>query len=119
MFFGLCNAPVSFQCMINIRFSEVLASGCVFIYMDDIIILGDTQEEIEHWTCKVLQTMRDNGLSTKPVKCQFKKTIVKYLGHMIGQGQLFINPSKIKVITDWPIPRKLCDVQSFLSTMNF
>src|SRR5438876_6285439 len=119
MFFGLCNAPASFQRMINIRFSEVLASGCVFIYMDDIIILGDTQEEIEHWTCKVLQTMRDNGLSAKPVKCQFEKTIVKYLGHMIGQGQLFVNPSKIKAITDWPVPCKLRNVQSFLGTMNF
>ena len=119
MFFGLCNAPASFQRMIDIRFKVVLDSGCVRIYMDDILILGDTLEEVEYWTRKVLQTMRESGLSCKPVKCQFEKPIVKYLGHMIGEGKLFVNPSKIAGIADWPVPRKLRDVQSFLGTMNF
>jgi hypothetical protein len=95
MFFGLCNAPASFQCMINIKFREVLTSGCVFIYMDDIIILGDTLEELHHWTKEVLEMMRKNKLSCKPVKCQFKKETVKYLGTIISQGQLAVNPSTL------------------------
>ena len=119
MFFGLCNAPASLQQMINVKFNKVLDSGCVFIYMDDIIILGDTLEELRLWTKQVLNTMRKHKLSCKPVKCQFKKETVKYLGTIISHGQLSVNPSKVKAIADGPVPRKLCDVQSFLGSMNF
>ena len=119
MFFGLCNAPASFQQMINVKFRKVLDSGCVFIYMDDIIILGDTLEELRLWTKQVLDTMGKHKLSCKPVKCQFEKEMVKYLGTIISHGQLSVNPSKVKAIADWPIPRKLHIVQSFLGSMNF
>jgi hypothetical protein len=105
--------------MINQRFKIVLESGCVFIYMDDIIILGDTLEELCLWTRKVLEIMRREKLSCKPVKCQFEKKTVKYLGTVISHGQIAVNPNKVKVISDWPVPRKLRDVQSFLGTMNF
>ena len=119
MFFGLCNAPTSFQRMINIKFKEVLDSGCIFIYMDDIIILGDTLEELRQWTKRVLKTMRKHKLSCEPVKCQFENETVKYLGTIISHGQLSVNPSKVKAIADWPIPRKLRNVQSFPGSMNF
>jgi hypothetical protein len=119
MFFGLCNAPPSFQQMMDIRFREHLNSGCVFIYMDDLIILGDTQEELDYWTRRVLLTMRENGLSCKPVKCQFDKDTVKYLGMFVSAGQIAISPAKAKAITDWPVPTKVKEIQSFLSAMNF
>jgi len=119
MFFGLCNAPPSFQRMMDIRFREHLNSGCVFIYMDDLIILGDTLEELDYWTRRVLLTMRETGLSCKPVKCQFKKETVKYLGTIISAGQIAISPAKAQSISDWPTPTKVRDVQSFLGAMNF
>ena len=119
MFFGLCNAPPSFQRMMDIRFREHLNSGCVFIYMDDLIILGDTPEELDYWTRRVLLTMRETGLSCKPVKCQFKKETVKYLGTIISAGQIAISPAKAQSISDWPTPTKVRDVQSFLGAMNF
>ena len=116
VFFGLCNAPTSFQQMINIKSKEVLTSECVFIYMDNIIILGDTLEELRHWTKQVLETMHKHKISCKPIKCQFEKEMVKYLGTIISHGQLAVNPNKVKAITDWPVPR---NVQSFLGTINF
>ena len=119
MFFGLCNAPPSFQRMMDVRFCEHLNSGCVFIYMDDIIILGDTEEEEAYWTRQVLQTMQESGLSCKPVKCQFKKSTVKYLGTIISAGQVAIAPTKAQAIQDWPVPTQVQDVQSFLGAMNF
>ncbi len=103
----------------NERFKDVLSSGCVFIYADDCFICGDTIEELEYWTRKVLDIIRLHRLSCKPVKCQFEKTEVKFLGTMISAGQLAINPSKISAISDWPIPRKLKDLESFLGTCNF
>jgi hypothetical protein len=119
MFFGLTNAPPSFQRMMDVRFRIVINSGCVFIYVDDILILGDTLEELEYWTRQVLQVMRESNLSCKPVKCQFEKTVIKYLGSIISVGQVAINPIKVKAITEWPRPQRVKDVQSFLGTMNF
>ena len=119
MFFGLCNAPPSFQHMMDIRFHKHLNSGCVFIYMDDLIILGDTHEELDYWTRHVLLTMRETGLYCKPIKCQFKKETVKYLGMLISAGQIAVSPAKAQSILDWPIPTKVRDVQSFLGAMNF
>ncbi len=119
MFFGLCNSPPTFQHMINERFKEVLSSGCVWIYVDDCIICGDTLEELEYWTRKVLDIIRKCKLSCKPVKCQFEKTEVKFLGTIISSGQIAINPAKITAITDWPTPKKVKDIESFLGTLNF
>jgi hypothetical protein len=81
MFFGLKNSPPTFQQMVNTRFKDVLSSGCVFIYVDDIIILGDTLEELDHWTRKVLDIMKKYKLSCKPVKFQMEKQQVLYLGN--------------------------------------
>lgn len=119
MFFGLCNSPPTFQHMINERFKEVLSSGCVWIYVDDCIICGDTLEELEYWTRKVLDIIRKCKLSCKPVKCQFEKTEVKFLGTIISSGQIAINPAKIAAITEWPTPKKVKDIESFLGTLNF
>jgi RNase H-like domain found in reverse transcriptase/Integrase zinc binding domain/Chromo (CHRromatin Organisation MOdifier) domain len=63
--------------------------------------------------------MHNSGLSCKPVKCQFEKETVKYLGTIVSHGQIAVNPSKIKAISEWPIPWKVHDVQVFLGTMNF
>src|SRR6516164_6081326 len=98
MYFGKHNAPSSFQQMMDTLFHKHLNSGCVFIYMDDIIILGDTEEEEAYWTHRVLQTMRESGLSCKPIKCQFKKTMVKYLGTIISAGQVAIALTKAQAI---------------------
>jgi len=119
MYFGKRNTPSSFQRMMDTLFCEHLNSRCIFIYMDNIIILGDTEEEEAYWTCHVLQTMQKNGLSFKPVKCQFKKTLVKYLGMIISAGQIAISPTKAQAIEEWPVPQQVCDVQLFLGAMNF
>src|SRR5262249_30324241 len=54
-----------------------------------------------------------------PVKCQFKKTTVKYLGTILSAGQIAISPAKAEAIKEWPTPIKVKDIQSFLGAMNF
>jgi hypothetical protein len=119
MYFGMCNALVTFQQMIDILFQKVLMSGRVFVYVDDVLIAGDDLEELCYWTCEVLMIMRESHLSCKPVKCQFEQWSIKYLGMIIGYGQTTINPKKAEAIAEWPTPRNLKDVQSFLGTCNF
>ena len=119
MFFGLCNSPASFQCMIDRHFKRVLQSGHVFFYMDDCIIFACTLEELRYWTHEVLAVMQATGLSCKPSKCQFEKETVKYLGNYLTKGATATNPLKVAAILNWPTPTKLRDVESFLSTCNF
>jgi hypothetical protein len=73
MYFGMCNAPASFQRMMDMCFQELLMNRCVFVYVDDVLITGDDLEELQFWTCRVLMVMRANHLSCKLVKCQFKQ----------------------------------------------
>jgi hypothetical protein len=119
MYFSMCNAPATFQQMMDILFWKVLMSGRVFVYVDDVLITSGDLEELHYWTCKVLTIMRESCLSCKPVKCQFEQRSIKYLGTIIGYGQTAINPAKAETIVEWPTPQNLKDVQSFLGMCNF
>jgi hypothetical protein len=71
-FFGMCNVPVSFQWMADTILQPLIDQGCIFVYVDDMLIAGDTLQELDHWMQEVLTVMRDANLSCKPVKCQFE-----------------------------------------------
>jgi hypothetical protein len=72
MFFGMCNALASFQWMADTILQPLIDQGCIFVYVDDVFIAGDTLQELDHWTREVLAIMRDANLLCKPVKCQFE-----------------------------------------------
>jgi hypothetical protein len=119
MYFRMCSAPASFQWMVDIHFRSVLSKGHVFTHVDDVLIVGETLDKLTYWMWETLEIMHESGLSCKPVKCQFEKMTVKYLGTIITEDQITVNPVKVAVIADWPTPRKLRDVESFLRTINF
>jgi hypothetical protein len=72
MFFGMCNMLASFQWMADTILWPLIDQGCVFVYVDDVLIVGNTLQELDHWTWEVLTVMRDANLLCKPVKCQFE-----------------------------------------------
>jgi hypothetical protein len=119
MYFSMCNAPASFQRMMDILFTKVLTTGNVFVYVDDVLVARDDLEELRYWTREVLEIMRASHLSCKPIKCQFEQRTVQYLRMIIGHGQTAINPKKAAAITEWLVPETLKQVQSFLDTCNF
>ena len=104
MFFGKCNSPATFQAMIDHIFIDIIEENLVIFYMDDILISAKTQEELEKNTKLVLQQLWDNNLYLKPNKCKFNKTVIKYLGLVIKEGQLSMDPVKLKGITEWLTP---------------
>ena len=61
----------------------------------------------EHRTVvrEVLQILRDNKLSLKHTKCDFEMVETEYLGLIVSEGQIKMDPSKVKGVTDWPIPK--------------
>jgi len=120
MFFGLTNSPATFQSMMDNIFQEEIAQGWLRIYMDDTIIATENDKK-EHTTkvCHFLSKLQKHNLFLKPEKCKFHQKEVKYLGVIIGQGPVKMDPVKVKEIAHWPTPVTVKDVRSFLGFCNF
>ncbi|SJL14246.1 uncharacterized protein ARMOST_17702 [Armillaria ostoyae] len=119
MFFGLTNSPATFQWMMNDIFKDLIATGKVTVYLDDILIFSKTLEE--HWkiTCHVLELLRKHKLFLKAKKCEFEVLETEYLGVIISEGSICMDPIKLAGITEWPVPTKKKELQSFLGFANF
>jgi Reverse transcriptase (RNA-dependent DNA polymerase) len=103
--FGLTNAPGSFQRFLNGIFSDLL-DVYVIIYLDDILIFSGNKDDHFQHVSKVLKRLCKHGLYANGKKCDFHFESVDYLGHMIRPNGLQMDPAKVKVIQDWPKPRK-------------
>ena len=79
----------------------------------------DTLHEHRRIVRRVLEALRQHKLSLCPEKCSFEKETVKYLGTIVGRGEVYMDPAKVDTVTGWPVPRCKCDVQSFLGFCNF
>ena len=115
---GLTNAPATFQRMINNVLREYIDIFCV-VYLDDILIFSDTLEEHKEHVRKVLQKLQDNDLLVQPDKCDFHTQKVTFLGHVITPGKIHMEPCKIEAVKNWPVPKNVKEVQSFLGFANF
>src|SRR5271155_753398 len=98
MFFGMTNSPATFQSMMDSTFNDMIENKWVIIYMDDILIFAKTQEELEQHTNFILQRLRINGPYLKPKKCEFNKTRIEYLGMIVEEGKLSMDPVKLNRI---------------------
>jgi hypothetical protein len=97
--FGLCNAPSTFQSLMNNIFKPFLCNF-VLVFFNDILIYNKTWEShIEHID-KSSQILRDNQLFLKPSKCAFSAHEVEYLGHIVSQEGVRVDPNKVKTMQD-------------------
>jgi hypothetical protein len=118
MQFGLCNAPATFQRMMNELFKDMI-DDFVVIYLDDILIYSKNREEHIQHVRKVLQRLRENNLFCRPKKCFFFKKEIEYLGHIISPGKVAMDPKKVAAVQEWPAPQKKKQLQAFLRFANF
>ena len=116
--FGLCNAPASFQHLMNSIFQEFL-DDFVIVYLDDIMVYSRTHEEHLKHLDIVFSKLRDNQLYAKLKKCEFMKTSVEYLGHIVGNNSIKPDKEKTKAIEDWERPRNSKEVMAFVGLANF
>ena len=94
---------------------EDLIEGCiVIIYMDDIFLFAKTPLELENNTKQVLQRLKENNLFLKPGKCEFCKTKIEWLGMIIEEGKISMDPGKVKGISEWPSPTTVKQTRGFL-----
>ena len=95
------------------------ARGWMIIYMDDMLIFAETKQELTEQTLKVLQLLRENDLYLKPQKCKFCITKIDFLGFIIEDRKMTMDPVKLAGIADWPAPTTLRQLRSFLRFGNF
>ena len=102
MTFGLCNTPATFQTFMDMQFRDLITTGHIVIYLDDILIFASTIVDLEHLTHLVLQCLQDLNLFLQPAKCSFNQTSVEYLGLIISECELHMDPVKLCAIKEWP-----------------
>jgi hypothetical protein len=68
---------------------------------------------------QVLDKLKKNDLYLKLEKCEFKKEEIKYLGMIVGQNKIWMDPGKLKGITDWPVPQNPTEVRQFLGFIGY
>jgi hypothetical protein len=116
--FGLTNAPAAFQHFMNDIFRDILGVYVV-IYLDDILIFSANEEEHKGHVKEVLQRLQRNQLYCSLKKCSFHVPEVEYLGLIASGSKLSMDHKKIRMIREWPNPRNVTDVQTFLGFANF
>jgi hypothetical protein len=93
--FGLTNAPAYFMYLMNKVFMEY-PNKFVVVFIDDILIYLRGEEEHEEHLCLALQKLRENRLYAKVSKCEFLLKKVAFLGHVISNGGISVDPSKVQ-----------------------
>jgi hypothetical protein len=116
--FGLTNAPATFQRFMNNVFKDLL-DVCVTVYLDDILIYSNNISDHKKHVHDVLHCLRQNGLYVCTDKCEFHSESIEYLGYILSPDGLKMSEDKVKTIQDWPEPKKVKDIQSFLGFANF
>lgn len=116
--FGLNIAPNSFSRMMNIAFSGLPADRA-FIYIDDIIVIGKTENEHFRNLISVFKILRVRNLKISPSKCEFFKHSVVFLGHKCTPDGFLPDDSKIKAMQTYPRPYDADSVRRFVAFANY
>ena len=115
---GLTNAPATFQRLMENCLGELHLSWCI-IYLDDIIGFSNSPSENLRRLRGVFAKLDKAGLKLKPNKCEFFKTRITYLGHIVSSKGIETDPKKVEAVKNWTIPKTVTDVRSFLGFTNY
>ena len=116
--FGLTNAPATFMHLMNQTFRKQLDSF-VLVFLDDILIFSKTKEDHDRHVAEVMAILRKEKLYAKASKCEFFKTEVEFLGHMVGRDGIRMMDDKVQAISAWPTPTSVSHIRSFLGTAGY
>jgi hypothetical protein len=117
MSFGLTNAPAYFMYLMNSVFMDYLDKFIV-VFIDDILVYSQNEQEHEEHLRKVLQRLRYCQLYAKLSKCEFWINEFLFLGHIINRDGLAVDPEKVAVILDWKAPKDVRGIKSFIGMVG-
>ena len=116
--FGLTNAPAAFMDLMHRVFRPYL-DQFVIVFIDNILIYSWTHEEHERRLTIVLQTLREHKLYAKMSQCEFWMKEVKFLGHVVSEQGVAVDPSKIEAVMKWEPPKNVTEVRIFLGLAGY
>ena len=91
----------------------------VAVFIDDVMIATETEEEHDEIVEEVLRRLEENDLFVKPEKCVWKVREIGFLGVIIGEDGVRMEKEKVQGVIEWPVPRNMKDVQKFLGLANY
>ena len=115
--FGLCNAPATFQWLMQNCLGELNLIYCL-IYLDDIVIFSHTTEEHLHWLHVIFDWFREHNLKLKLSKCNFFKEEITYLVHRVSKDGVWPSNLNLKAITECALPKTYTEVCTFLGLVG-
>ena len=116
--FRLTNVPATFQILMNAILQPFLHKF-VLVFFDDILIYSRTWADHLRHIRAVLSELQRQQLFLKRAKCAFASTSVAYLGHVISEAGVAMDPAKVQAILDWPVPRSAQAVRGFLGLAGY
>ncbi|XP_049909748.1 retrovirus-related Pol polyprotein from transposon 412 [Epinephelus moara] len=116
--FGLCNAPGTFQRLMQRIFGDQQCQS-LLLYLDDIVVFSSTVEQHLERLKVVLGRLQQEGLKAKLGKCLFFQKQVHYLGHVISGNGVSTDPSKVEAVANWPIPTTAPELRYFLGFASY
>ena len=116
--FGLTNAPAYFLNLMNKVFLEEL-DKFIIVFIDDILIYSQSAEEHEQHLRIVLEKLRAHELYAKFSKCEFWLTTIAFLGHILSEEGVAVDPAKVEAVTNWKQPTTVTEVRSFLGLAGY
>ena len=102
----------------NILLAGIQWHDCL-VYLDDIIVLGQTFNEHLQNLAKIFHRLREANLKLQMKKCVFGKDTMKFLGHVISSADIATDPEKIATVAQWPVPLNKQELQQFLGFVNY
>ena len=116
--FGLCNAPATFERLMDRVLQGLRWSRCL-VYLDDIISFGGTFSGALSNLTLIFERLRSYGLQLKSSKCHLFRASVPFLGHIVGRRGLECDPNKIEDVKSWPVPDSLKSIRQFLGFVGY
>ena len=119
MFFGLTNSLATFQVMMNKLLRDLINTGKVAVFIDDVIVGTEMEEGHDELVVEVIKRLEENDLYMKLEKCKWKVREVDFLGVVIGPERIKMEKEKVKGVLEWPTPKCVKDIQKFLGLANY
>ena len=119
MFFGLTNLPTTFQAMMNELLRNLINTGKVVAFIDDVIVGIEMEEGHDELVAEIIKRLEENDLYVKPEKCKWKVREVGFLGVVLGSEGIKMEKEKVKGVLEWLTPKCVKDVQKFLGLANY
>ena len=115
--FGLCNAPATFQQLMQNCMGEFNLIYCL-IHLDDLIVFLQMAEEHLHQFYVIFDWLREYNLKLKPSKCSLFKERINYLAHEVSKQGVWPSNTNLKAIAEYALPQTYTEIRAFLSLIG-